>query len=187
MVDALERLSAAFGPGEAYRQLEEGETGQWRNLLPELLLDDWDQFGFRRFADGLFWWTDPVYMSPVLVDWPDIPGRFVPFARSAWGNLFLWGDGGLHFLDVHHGELISTSVDLELALNHWLPDEETQEEILSRAEFTLVKARIGPPEWDEMYGYEPALALGGSGDLSTVRRYKIREHLSILGQLHGGA
>ena len=38
----------------------------------------------------------------------------------------------------------------------------------------------GPLAWDEMYTYEPALALGGSEKTSEVKRVKAREQLVTL-------
>lgn len=44
-------------------------------------------------------------------------------------------------------------------------------------------ASVGPLAWNEMYGYEPALAFGGSGAPETVRRYPLFAHHALLSQL----
>ena len=54
---------------------------------------------------------------------------------------------------------------------------------LHQADAQRAAKAVGPLGWDEMYGYEPALALGGSGDPETVRRLNIFNHDLLLSQL----
>lgn len=42
---------------------------------------------------------------------------------------------------------------------------------------------LGPLQPDEMYGFVPALALGGSADLKHLQKVKTIEHLTFLSQL----
>ena len=42
--------------------------------------------------------------------------------------------------------------------------------------------KYGPLEPDEMYGFEPALVVGGSATLDNLRRLKLDPHLHILRQ-----
>lgn len=42
---------------------------------------------------------------------------------------------------------------------------------------------LGPLAFDEMYAFEPALALGGKADLMHLRKVKCVEHLVLLAQV----
>ena len=44
---------------------------------------------------------------------------------------------------------------------------------------------LGVPSDDEMFGFEPALALGGRAELECVKRLRMKPELSILAQLNG--
>ena len=57
--------------------------------------------------------------------------------------------------------------------------------MLKASLFERARELLGPPERDECYAFEPALALGGPGTLETIRRVQLREHLGILAQLVG--
>jgi hypothetical protein len=46
------------------------------------------------------------------------------------------------------------------------------------------KAKLGELSPDEMFMFEPALALGGAPELKYVRKAKTLPHLSLLSQLH---
>ena len=49
--------------------------------------------------------------------------------------------------------------------------------------FARALKKLGPLAHDEVYGFEPALALGGKATLANLRTVKIIEHLEILAQL----
>jgi len=66
-----------------------------------------------------------------------------------------------------------------------LCDPEIREKILRAPLFEKALPLLGSPSRDECYAFEPALALGGSGDLETIRRVKMREALGVLAQLVG--
>jgi hypothetical protein len=49
--------------------------------------------------------------------------------------------------------------------------------------FERALKKLGPLAADEMYGFEPTLALGGKADLKNLHKVKAVEHLVILAQL----
>ena len=55
--------------------------------------------------------------------------------------------------------------------------------MLEQKLFRKALKKLGPLQHDECFGFEPAIALGGSESVENVRIVKLREHLSILSQL----
>ena len=49
--------------------------------------------------------------------------------------------------------------------------------------FNSALKTLGPLQPDEMYGFVPALALGGPSDLEHLQKVKTIEHLTFLSQL----
>ncbi|MGC1333460.1 T6SS immunity protein Tdi1 domain-containing protein [Pseudomonas sp.] len=49
--------------------------------------------------------------------------------------------------------------------------------------FKKARKKLGALLPDEMYGFAPALMLGGSGSLASVEKVKAVEHLMLLSQL----
>jgi hypothetical protein len=49
--------------------------------------------------------------------------------------------------------------------------------------FSPTLHELGPLQSDEMYGFVPAIALGGPGTLNTLQKVKSIEHLTFLSQL----
>ena len=57
-------------------------------------------------------------------------------------------------------------------------DDESGQPLFKRA-----LAKVGPLEEDEVYGFEPALVLGGKMRLENLAKLKLDVHLTILRQL----
>lgn len=49
--------------------------------------------------------------------------------------------------------------------------------------FSRARKKLGPLKSDEMYGFVPALMLGGSEALENLEKVNIIEHLTFLSQL----
>ncbi|WP_229381237.1 DUF1851 domain-containing protein [Shewanella psychropiezotolerans] len=49
--------------------------------------------------------------------------------------------------------------------------------------FERAMALLGPLEADEMYGFVPALAIGGAPKLENLQKVKVIEHLTFLADL----
>ena len=75
---------------------------------------------------------------------------------------------------------------IELYINDSLTDDRYLDEVLGRPFFQTAYEKLGPLTHHTMYGFEPALSLGGSGDIETVVKVRIYEHLTILAQITGG-
>src|SRR5262249_33788285 len=142
----------------------------------------------------------PHEIDETLADWLGgfDPSR-VPFARTALGDILYFRDlrSGAAMLGVkgaesacdisvilaRHKKTTVLATDLARFVEQVLGQPKSQKGLLRRDLFDLALARLGPPEADELYGFVPALALGGSEEAAALERMKAPEHLSILLQL----
>jgi hypothetical protein len=49
--------------------------------------------------------------------------------------------------------------------------------------FDRALAKLGPVGWDQMYAFEPALALGGTSQLNNLVKLDWRVHMMLLRQM----
>ncbi len=157
-----------FGPAVHTRSVPAEKLTRFAGKLPEQLLSYWRLYGWSGYGNGLFWTVDPDAFEPALEAWiGDMPfmkeDSYHVIARSAFGELFLWG--------ARSGKSIKI-------MSHW-----GQNDCLDRPLFDRAVKSLGPLAADEMYGFEPALALGGKAELESLRRVKAVEHLVLLAQL----
>jgi hypothetical protein len=192
-----------FGPAIASEPVPEEKVAKFRGKLPDKLLEYWQTQGWCGFADGLFWTVDPDIWDDALEVWiGDTPfmeqDAYHVIARSAFGKLFLWGERsgqslkiltpfGMIFPSFNAEEFAIDGPDLSLQLFFSTNDREfvdlkdaNEEPLFERA-----LRKLGPVSASTMYGFTPALALGGTPKLENLEIVDAQTHLDILSQLGG--
>jgi hypothetical protein len=182
-----------FGPPIDRRYVPPSTIDRYRGKLPDQLLAYWEEYGWCGYADGLFWTVNPQEYEPALEAWiGETPfmeqDAYHVIARSAFGTLYLWGE--------ETGDTLSVMAPASTCLTS-PPDNDIDRDFqvrlffggMSREAndveglFAPALQQLGRLAHDEMYGFVPALALGGALTLSNLRKVKAVEHLVILAQL----
>lgn len=176
--EAIEIFREQFGDVVDRRQLS-SEIYDGR-VLPEALLDFYDQIGIGRRADGFIWLIDPhefLWMRDIF----DIEG-YIPFARTSFDNVFLLDQKGAAYeLSASYGEMNQITLDLETTVLGLSDGELTDDE--------FIYARHAE-EWESgntidestCYCLRPAIPLGGSYEDSDIYVGKTRVYFDILAQ-----
>ncbi|WP_420291494.1 GAD-like domain-containing protein [Burkholderia thailandensis] len=174
---------------------------KWRGKLPDRLLDYWGTEGWSGYSNGLIWFVDPDDYEDLVDEWLDGSpleqiDAFHVFARTGFGKLFLFGEatGQGVFINCATHSIFATerglkkknARELENSFRAFLGVSKDSCELDDDDGKPLFKRAIkthGPLEPDEMYGFEPAIVLGGKMDLDHLHRVKLDQHLTILRQL----
>lgn len=190
-----------FGPAVHSQAVPEASLAKFQGKLPDQLLSYWRQYGWSGYGQGLFWLVDPDVYEPALEAWiGDLPFReqdaYYVIARSAFGELFLWGEKSGRSLTIKslRGTMFPADDSDALkagqadAMAHAFlismdKDRLDQKDLLDRPLFDRAVKKLGRLAADEMYAFEPALAAGGQADLRNLRKLKCVEHLVMLAQL----
>ncbi len=125
-----------FGAGFDEVKVPDNTIVKHKDLLPKELILFWQEKGFRGYSDGLFWLTNPDQFDDVITEWfgesEEIP---CVIARTAFADLFIWMDQGIHYLNVQYGKILEMRVDMVEFFNTTLCDPEIQEEFLKKSLF----------------------------------------------------
>jgi hypothetical protein len=191
-----------FGPPIQKREADSAVIARYEGALPGLLLRYWAEHGFTGYADGLFWTVNPgEYESVLAAALAPTPlagqDAYHVIARTAFGQLFVWGQrtGSCMRIDPPHGRIFENrgvealmregreQIVLEsflMSLQKRLVDFSDDD---GKRLFARARKQLGQLAADEMYGFEPALALGGEPALENLEKVKILPHLAILLEL----
>ncbi|MCP1416337.1 hypothetical protein J3D47_000580 [Pseudomonas laurylsulfativorans] len=167
---------------------------RYRGKLPNQLLEDWAEHGWCGYGEGIFWIVNPQEYEGVVASW--IGGTkfeerdaYHLIARSAFGDLYLWGEktgaslkitSVLSRCDVDDFEITSDELDREL--QNFLLSTEVEYNDFGDL-FQPAKKKLGTLRHDEMYGFVPALMFGGPDTLDHLEKVKAVEHLILLSQI----
>lgn len=195
----FEQFIECFGEATQRALVPESSFAKWENVLPPALLEYWRSEGWACYANGLIWTVNPDEFEHLKDAWLEgTPlesfDRFHVIARSAFGNLYLCGERTGRSVSVicsHHEilalknrlkpkALAAQNLTIQSLFGASDPDDFDVSDPSGKLLFSRAMRKCGPLDPDEMYGFEPALVLGGKPTLVNVRRLKIDQHLLIL-------
>ncbi len=197
MDEFFEHFLKQFGPPVERRWVPQSSIDRYRGKLPEQLLTYWEEHGWTGYADGLLWTVDPQEYEPVVDAWIG-DTKFMEedtyhlFARGAFGNIYFIGErsgNGLHIVapDSIMMKPSPPPLNRDRAILAFFGAQNRGANNLSDVNgerlFTPALSKLGRLKHDEMYGFVPALALGGPATLDHLQKVKAVEHLVLLAQL----
>lgn len=181
----LEKLNKGYGDPECYGHPSEKLLKMYSGKVPETLIEEWRERGWCCFAQGVLWTVNPDEYAEVITEFlPDSheSGRTtVVFARSAFGDLLIGRDGRAMDLSVHYGRCVDLAWEVDRFLRR-LDRGYVSKALDGRLAMVAIK-QFGPLSPDEMFTFEPALALGGAAEMKYVKKVKMFPQLSFLAQL----
>jgi hypothetical protein len=192
MDENFEYFLEKMGPAFDSQRVPPSSFEHYRGKLPNQLLAYWQEHGWSGYADGLFWTVDPHAYEPALEAWiGDTPfmeqDAYYVIARSAFGDLYLWGQKTGVTLEICSlGSFATprfrTKAPLEKHIQMFFGSTGRKENDFGDY-FAPALKKLGRLKSDEMYGFVPAIAAGGSSDFDKLQKLKIVEHLVFLAQL----
>jgi hypothetical protein len=189
---AIAAFLEAFPPAADNIPAAADVLAAYAQRLPPVILDLWRRGGFGLYGDGEIQILDPRDYEQNLWGWllreEDDPSR-TPIAMSAFGVLFYHralndeGAEDIAYLDPHTSEgdvLVYSSNEFFGAT---VVDPEARDILLQRALFRSAVERHGPLARGALFGYVPALRLGGVQSVERTAPMDARVHLELLLQL----
>ena len=190
-----------FGEATHHSPVSSDSIAHWASKLPPILLDYWREEGWAGYANGRVWTVNPDEYEDIKDAWlEETPfytfDNFHVIARSAFGDLFLCGEKTGRSLTISclHNELLALknklkqrplrdqNPSIQSFFGSRKPEDFDYPDSNGKLLFDRAVKAYGPLAPDEMYGFEPALVLGGSAQIENLRRLKIDPHLHILRQ-----
>jgi hypothetical protein len=186
-------------PYHGARAFDPAYMDQSKGRVPDLLRAFWRTHGLGMSHKGLVQFCDPQELAfsldAILADDPEIrPTESVVYAYSAFGKLWVWNSRrGTLAIDLPYLRVVP--------FNGSPPSELDWDTILASALATLglntcdrrdtrnhplferAVKEFGPLAFGEVYGFFPAIGLGGAPELRNLQRVDAPVHFSILAQL----
>nr|WP_063006251.1 GAD-like domain-containing protein [Nocardia salmonicida] len=155
---------------------------QFEDLVPELLLTFWREFGFSGFGNGLFWLCDPITWQPAVDAWTrdlDLEmgsDRWLAFCRSAFGRMQLWGQrtGMSLTITPYRGSVLAIDRSDSMTSSD-SRDDQIYAALMGAEKRNLdVTGDDGHPLFDRVVALRGPVVPTRSTDLSLLRRWEAR-------------
>lgn len=199
----FEMFLEEFGSPTVTVDATDQEVEAYRGVLPDQLLSYWKQVGFSGFRSGLFWITNPAEFEDVLEQFLDGTvfadnDNYHVIARSAYGQLYLWGEKTGYSLSViPHLNWIKTVLGNEddisrgkadIAVQRFIGFRETQDiDIKNKTKslFPLILKKYGDLGKDEVMVFTPYLFMGGKKSPDNMAKENLHVYLQVMADMGG--
>ncbi|MDC9615703.1 GAD-like domain-containing protein [Xenorhabdus khoisanae] len=190
-----------LGEATQHRAVPTEAIEKWQGRLPERLLHYWKTEGWNSYQDGLFSIVDPDDYEDIVDMWlEDTPfesmDAYHVIARSGFGKLYLCGEQTGINLTI---SCIFNTITFSKRRAYKKNQQDLNEEISSffgiksadnfdlkgsgnTGIFPRLVKKYGPLDENEIFGFEPAIVLGGEIKLENVRKLDMHIQLDILRQ-----
>lgn len=195
--DMFGALLRQFGEPELAHKVPADEAARDAGVLPRALLSFWTEHGRGSYKEGAFWICDPRPFKPLLGEIfagdPEFnPKRMSVIGYSAFGTLLIWDrlkkqvSVNLLFSTVHNvpeekridqntGQPFSDDFTIGTFINGMQYYDEPL--------FSAAVQRLGRLGEDEIYGFVPALQLGGAFAAENLHKMRVFEHAAFIARL----
>ncbi len=199
--EVMEIFAENLGEPTHFRPVQADEVERYRGVLPDKLLQYWQEFGWSGFADGLLWLVNPADYDHLVAMWlEDTPfeslDTYRAIARSAFGKLYVWGEKTnrsftiscpTHAIIALESEVTTTEPSVDIAVEGFFVMASKEDydltDMSDKSLFTQALRTLGPLGPDEVYGFEPALIAGGEWSVNNLAKLNLDIHLIILRQM----
>ena len=184
-IDELSHFPKLHKVSGTYKPCPKELSDKYRNILPELIIETWEKFGFQKFSNGFLWSVNPDEFREVAGDFLhdyQIPEVHVLF-RTGFGDLiFVYKSKAFHLsaLTLKHGQLAG---GIEQILEIHLGQREFANSIFFFKEFKEARKRLGDLTEEEAYAPVPVIPLGGNFNMENMQKVNLKAHLHFLSQL----
>ena len=203
MSDDLQEFVTDFGVPQQPEEVPSDVIVHFTTKLPPSLIRFWTHHGVGMWGGGKVQFCRPDryagLVNEILSGDPDFhPDRTHLYAFGVFGELLLWNEQH-EIVRVELPYLVATAdrtrpsvkqIDPDISIASPLMDLEDERNFSLWSNdptpvpiFKACLKRLGPLQLGECFGLFPALALGGSVSVESVKKVKALEHFSLLAQL----
>lgn len=194
MDEAFSIFLEEFAPTIERSEVPLSSIQRYRGKLPDQLLAYWAEHGWCGYGEGIFWMVNPQEYDGVVASWLEgtqleTLDTYHAIARSAFGDLYLWGEttgatlkitSVLSLYRIHNS--IYAGDDMNKGVRAFMVSKRIDTNDYGDL-FGPARKKLGTLSNDEMYGFTPAIMLGGPETLEHLEKVKAVEHLMFLSQL----
>ncbi len=185
-IRGFERFIEKRGVTQEFGKPSKALVKKYSDKLPDFLIKVWEVYGFGSYAKGLFFVSSPKEFESILNTYFGKEHSYTVFSRSSFGDLLLWdaNQPSVVSLDAASGRGVRMVDDGNI--NGFYKYAMNDDQFYDAHRYSLhLKAikKFGQLEEDQVFGFFPALSLGGEEKLENIKVVQLREYLAMLAEI----
>jgi hypothetical protein len=180
-----EYMEKVFNDFKLYEEVPEEIKNKYKNIVGKDLIEVWEKYGFGSTFRGYLKIINPDDLLELLEDTYIMPFGDIPVFVTGMGDIIVCNSrGSFSILDYRHERIKGIWTKKEIEWDFFF-DEFFVEEYWQWNPYFKAVEKYGEPEYDECFGYEPLLSLGGEESVENLKKVKYDVHISIISEIQG--
>lgn len=161
------------------------EISEYKDKLPEELLNVWRDYGLGTFLNGYIKVIDPKTYQGILEDSYFRGGFSIPIMVNGFGDVVTWEKNQyLGIVKYRKSQFDVISFGSEFFFDD-LANDFYLNKYFNIQQYEEAYLKYGELKFNECFGYVPLLGLGGPEDVDHLQKVRIIEHIALITQLLG--
>lgn len=178
----FEDFVSLLKPVETYSNCNPELIKNYADILPEILINSWVNYGFQKFSKGFLWTVDPDkyrYLPELFIHNFKSLDSHVIF-RTAFGDFIFYHQENLYSYSVVTSLSLKLGSSIETLMNFNFAWKESLNNMYFLNIYKKALKKIGPIAEDEIYAYIPALQIGGEMDIKNLQKQNMKSYLIMI-------
>jgi hypothetical protein len=182
----FERFIEERGKVKSFPSPSDDLIRKYESRLPGYMINVWQTYGFGSYAEGLFSFSSPEPFETILDTYFGKNHSYTVIGHSSFGDLLIWDNEKPSILSfnsaVGRGVRMASDGNINGFFKYGMDDDE----FYKVHKFSLHKKAVkelGQLEEGQVFGFFPALSMGGKEKLENIKVVQIREYLAMLAEI----
>jgi len=178
-----EYMEKVFKDFKLYKKVPKELINKYNDKLGEDVIEIWEKYGFGSTFKGYLKIINPDDLQELLEETYIMPYDDIPVFVTGMGDIITCnGRGAFTIVDYRHQRLNTIWVDQKIKWYYF--DDEFKEYWQWDPYFEAVE-KYGEPGYDECFGYEPLLSLGGDESVENLKKVNYKAHIFLMSEFQG--
>ena len=170
---------------EKGNEMEKDLIKKYEAILPDELLEIWENYGFANLLDGYLRVINPEDYKALLDETYFRSKVSVSIITTAFGDVITIEEGEYIGIVKYKDGTFSMLAKSFKRFMQFITDDYFVGKYLQIPQYEEAVKRLGKLKQDECFGYVPVLGLGGSEQVENLNKVSTRVHIEIITQLVG--
>lgn len=179
-----EDMKKVFNDFKLYKKVPKDIIDKYQNMVGNDVVEVWEKYGFGSTFNGYLKIINPDEYQELLEETYVIPFDDIPIFITGMGDIITCDSmGNISILDYRHQRTEILWTDKEIEWDFFF-DKFCEKYWQWDPYFEAVK-KYGEPEFNQCFGYEPLLSLGGNESIDNLKKVNFEVHITIMGEVQG--
>ena len=184
MINNKEHMERVFEDFKLVKEVPREIIDKYRDKLGEDVIEIWEKYGFGSTFKGYLKIINPDDLQELLEETYPVPLEEIPVFVTGMGDIIVCDNrGNFVILDYRHQRIKVLWVRQKIKWYYF--NDEFQERYWQWNPYFEAVEKYGEPGYDECFGYEPLLSLGGDESVDCLSKVNYKIHIYLITGFQG--